>query len=119
MIESLSLTLLNRGLYGRPSTDDVFNITEGMTTYQHSITARGGCESATINIDVPLENAMQYLDCILRHVRVYDQYAQQIWSGFVNRVTVDYGSSTTSIGLESFCVTVYHVSKQRSDCHTV
>jgi hypothetical protein len=102
MIESLSLTLLNRGLYGRPSTDDVFNITDGMTTYQHSITARGGCESATINIDVPLDDAMQYLDCILRHVRVFDQYAQQIWSGFVNRVTVDYGSSTTSIGLENY-----------------
>lgn len=102
MIESLSLALLNRGQYGRPTTDDVFNITNGITTYQHSITARGGCESATINIDVLPDNAMQYLDCVLRHVRVYDQYAQQVWSGYVNRVTVDYGSSTTSIGLENY-----------------
>jgi hypothetical protein len=102
MIESLQISLLNKGIYSVPVTNDVFNITTGVTTYQHSISSRGGCESATINIDAPLETAIQYLDCVLRHVRVFDQYAQQIWGGYVNRVTVDYGSSTTSIGLENF-----------------
>jgi len=102
VIESLSVTLLNRGLYGRPTTESALSVLDGISTYQHSITARGGCESATINIDVPLENAMQYLDAILQHVRVYDQYAVQIWSGYVNRVVIDYGSSTTSIGLDNY-----------------
>lgn len=102
MIQSLNVVLLNRGQYGVPTTSDVLHITSGITTYQHAISAYGGCESATINLDTNLDTAMQYLDCVLRHVRVFDQYAQQIWCGYVNRVTVDFGSSTTSIGLENY-----------------
>jgi len=102
MIDTINVTILDRGAYSVPVYTNTFQVMQGITTYQHSISAQGGCDSATINLDVKLEDAVQYLDSILRHVRVYDQYAQQIWSGYINRVTIDYGSSTTSIGLDNF-----------------
>lgn len=102
MIDTITINILDRGTYSVPVTTSIFQIMQGVTTYQHSITAYGGCESATINLDVKIENAIQYLDFVLRHVRVYDQYGQPIWSGLINRVILDYGSTTTSIGLDNF-----------------
>lgn len=45
---------------------------------------------------------MSYLDMILRHIRVIDQYAQQVWTGIITSISVDYGSATTSIGIDNF-----------------
>ncbi len=100
--DSLTVNILNRGLYSVPVVNDLIQITGGLTTYQHSITARGGCESCTLTLDVSLTDAPQYLDMVLRHVRVIDQYAQQIWTGIISSVTVDYGSATTSVGIDNF-----------------
>lgn len=100
--DSLTVNILNRGLYSVPVVNDLIQITGGLTTYQHSITARGGCESCTLTLDVSLSDAPQYLDMVLRHIRVIDQYAQQIWTGIITSVTVDYGSATTSVGIDNF-----------------
>jgi hypothetical protein len=39
---------------------------------------------------------------VLRHIRVIDQYAQQVWAGIITSITVDYGSATTSVGIDNF-----------------
>jgi len=100
--DSLTVNIMNRGLYSVPVVNDLIQITGGLSTYQHSITARGGCESCTLTLDVSLTDAPQYLDTVLRHVRVVDQYAQQIWTGIISSVAVDYGSATTSVGIDNF-----------------
>lgn len=101
-IDSLTINILNRGNYSVPVVNSVYQITSGLSTYQHSITARGGCESCTLTLDVPLDRVSLYLDMILRHVRVIDQYAQQVWAGIISSITIDYGSATTSVGIDNF-----------------
>ena len=102
MIDKLTINLLTGASYNTPIYTNVTQIAGNISEYSHSITALGGCESATIKLEVPVKQAAQYLNSILNHVRVYDQYAQQIWCGFVNRVTIDFGSATTSIGVENY-----------------
>lgn len=101
-VNSLTINILNRGLYSIPVVNNIYQITGGLSTYQHSITSRGGCESCTLTLDIPLEQVSQYLNMILCHIRVFDQYAQQIWSGIISSVSVDYGSATTSVGIDNF-----------------
>lgn len=101
-VDSLTINILNRGLYSIPVVNNIYQITGGLSTYQHSITSHGGCESCTLTLDIPLEQVSQYLDMILCHIRVFDQYAQQIWSGIISSVSVDYGSATTSVGIDNF-----------------
>lgn len=101
MIEGLRIDVIDGGAYSIPDYFTLTSIT-GLTTYQHSITAQGGCESATIDFDAAVNKASDYVEFVLRHVIVYDQYGVQIWCGFINRVVLDYGSSVVSIGVESF-----------------
>lgn len=102
MIDNITVSVLNRGDYSVPVRSNLEQITGNITTYQHSITAMGGSESCTITLDVDPVNASDYLDYFLRHIRVYDQYAQQIWSGIITKIDVDYGSAVTSIGIDNF-----------------
>lgn len=102
MIDNITVNVLNRGQYSIPVQSNLEQITGNITTYQHSITAMGGSESCTITIDANPVNASNYLDYFLRHIRVYDQYAQQIWSGIITKVDIDYGSATTSVGVDNF-----------------
>lgn len=101
-VDSLTVNILGRGTYSVPVANNLMQITGGLSTYQHSITARGGCESCVLTLDVPLTDALQYIDLILNHIRVIDQHAQQIWSGIISSITIDYGSATTSIGIDNF-----------------
>ena len=98
---SLSVSILDRGTYSVPIQSTFLQIS-GLSTYQHSITARGGCESCSLTLDVKLEEASMYIESFLKHIRVTDQYAQQVWNGIISSVTVDYGSATTSIGVDNF-----------------
>jgi hypothetical protein len=102
MIDKLTVNLISGGLYNVPIYSNVTQIAGNISEYSHSITALGGCESATIKLDIPINQVEKYLNLILNHIRINDQYAQQIWCGFVNRVTVDFGSATTSIGVENY-----------------
>jgi hypothetical protein len=100
MIDAITIEVIGTSTYGIP---DYYNVTflTGMTTYQHSITAQGGCESCTIDFDAPINKASDYTGYVLRHVVAYDQYGVAIWRGFINRVVIDYGSTVTSVGVES------------------
>jgi len=101
MINQISVNLINKGTYGIPITNDIVKI-DGMTSYSHSITSQGGCESCNIKFDVSPKKAIDYIDAILKHIRVYDNFGYQIWTGFVNQVTIDFGSSTTSVGANDY-----------------
>lgn len=101
MINQIAVNLINKGTYAIPNTSDIVQIT-GLNSYAHSITSQGGCESCTIKFDVSPSRAIDYLDAILKHIRVYDNFGYQIWCGFVNQVTIDFGSSTTSVGLNDY-----------------
>lgn len=100
--ESLTINILSRGTYSVPVNSNLMQITGGINMYSHSITARGGCESCNFELDVPLEESNQYLDLILCHVRVIDQYAQQVWAGMISSIDISYGSATVSIGVDNF-----------------
>jgi hypothetical protein len=101
-VDSITVNVLDRGVYSVPISSSIFQISGNITTYQHSITARGGCESCSLTLDVRLEEASQYLDMILRHIRTIDQYSQQVWTGIITSITVDYGGATTSVGIDNF-----------------
>lgn len=100
-VSSLKVNILEKGAYSVP-IQAITQITSELTTYQHSITARGGCESCTLTFDVKIEEAGTYTDLFLKHIRVVDQYAQQIWNGIISSVTINYGSATTSVGIDNF-----------------
>lgn len=99
---SLTINILDRSTYSVPIQSTFFQITSGLSTYQHSITARGGCESCTLTLDVKVDEASMYIESFLKHIRVVDQYSQQIWNGIISSVIIDYGSATTSIGVDNF-----------------
>lgn len=102
MFIPLSITLYPNGDYNYPLLENGFSITGSIASYSHSVTANGGCESASIKLEVPIDIAAQYLNYILYHVRVFDEYSQQIWLGYINNITLDYGSSTTTIGVNNY-----------------
>lgn len=102
MFIPVSISLYPNGVYNSPVLQNAMQITGNISSYSHSITARGGCESASIRLEVPIEIATQYLNYILYHVRVYDEYSQQIWLGYISNVSLDYGNSTTTIGIENY-----------------
>lgn len=102
MFIPISVILYPNGDYNYPLLQNALSITQGITSYSHSITSNGGCESAEIKLEMPLDIASQYLNYILYHVRVYDEYSQQVWLGYINNVTLDYGGSTTTIGVNNY-----------------
>lgn len=102
MFIPVSISLYPNGIYNKPTSENAISITGNISSYAHSITARGGCESATIKLEVPLEIAVQYLNYILYHVKVHDEYSQQIWLGYIGSISLDFGNSTTTIGIDNY-----------------
>lgn len=102
MFIPVSVFMYPNGNYNVPVLQNGISLTGNISSYFHSITARGGCESAIIKMEVPIDDANQYLNYILNHIRVFDEYSQQIWLGYISSVTLDYGSSTTTVGVENY-----------------
>ena len=102
MFIPISIMLYPSGPFLAPKLKNGISITSNVTSYSHSITANGGCESASIKLEVPIDYASQYLNYILHDIRVSDEYAQLIWLGFVSSITLDYGNSTTTIGINNY-----------------
>jgi hypothetical protein len=102
MFIPISISLYPNGNYNYPILQNGISITSNISSYAHSITSNGGCESATIKMEMPIDIASQYLNYILYHVRVFDEYSQQIWIGYINSIQLDYGSSITTIGVNNY-----------------
>lgn len=102
MFIPVSIMLYPSGPYLIPQLKNGIPISQTITSYSHSIVANGGCESASIKLEVPIETASEYLQYILYDVRVSDEYSQLIWLGYINRISLEYGGNTTTIGVNNY-----------------
>lgn len=70
-------------------------ITDQLSSYNHTVTAFGGYQQANFEIDDKLVKVEDWLERgLMRHIEVYDQTLTRIWEGFVNQITVTIGSLT-------------------------
>lgn len=75
------------------------NITTIQSNYSHSISAFGGYDMASFNVDTNVTDLEDWLENgLMRHIVVYDEAQNVMWEGFVNRVSVSYGPLVISRG---------------------
>jgi len=67
--------------------------------YEHSISANGGYDTATLSINDTRDNLEEWFsDGLGRHIVVYGLGAEVIWEGFVNQITIQLGALSASRG---------------------
>ena len=87
------LSIIASGQKWRPSHQDTWHLTQQVHNYTHTIQAVGGYWSAQFTIRGGRNTADDWLqDGLGRHIEVYDDTLSTAWEGFVNKVTVNYGS---------------------------
>lgn len=69
-----------------------------MSGYSHTISAFGGYDKATININYNQVNAEDWIDRLGFHVEVFNPALDKIWEGFINKITISVGSLTVTRG---------------------
>lgn len=70
-----------------------------INSYQHSISALGGYNSATIVINDRQMNIEDWLsDGLMRHIEVYNPALVKIWEGFVNEIVITLGALSVTRG---------------------
>lgn len=76
------------------------NLFRSATSYEHTISATFGFESATIERVTTLDAAMTFTDLLLAPLIVYGPDASTIWEGYLNSVTIDAGGRARSVSLD-------------------
>lgn len=70
-----------------------------VTGYSHEIQARAGWYSAQVGMVGTLPDLEDWFENGLgRHIQILDQYANWVWAGFVNQISLNVGSVTETIG---------------------
>jgi hypothetical protein len=73
-------------------------IAQKATGYSHTISAFGGYDRASININYNLVNAEDWIDRVGYHVEVWSPSLEKIWEGFINKITITAGSLSVTRG---------------------
>jgi hypothetical protein len=60
--------------------------------------ADGGCLSSSLSASIPAWDGARWLSSLGYDMVVYNQAAQNIWQGFVNKVTVNNGGTSYTVG---------------------
>ena len=68
------------------------------TGYSHTISAFGGYDSATINVNYALSKAEDWVDRLGYHIEVYSSALDKIWEGFINKITITAGALSVTRG---------------------
>ena len=78
---------------------DSWHLTQQIHKYQHIIEALGGYWSASFTIRGGRHLADDWVqDGLGRHIEAYDHSLTQIWEGFANKITVNYGPLAATRG---------------------
>jgi len=110
--ESTDITVkVGPRLMGSMKGDATITLQETIDSYQHTITATGGYESAAFAFKANQQEAEDWLQYPLgRHVEVYDPSLSLVWEGFINEVKATIGPLSarqgplTDIANRTICV---------------
>ena len=68
------------------------------TGYSHTISAFGGYDTASLNINYNLVTAEDWIDRLGFHIEVYSPFLEKVWEGFINKITITAGSLSVTRG---------------------
>lgn len=97
----LTPVMYHIGAMGVPSTDAQI-VPLPWSRYEHTITARGGSESASLTLPLRnIEEADWFFQQLLAPMHVYGPDLQLLWTGYLTRVELRVGGKARSRGLDS------------------
>jgi hypothetical protein len=67
------------------------DISQVTTSYSHSLSAFGGFDTCTFNINYNLTEAEKWMDRLFCHVEVFSPSLRKVWEGFINKITLASG----------------------------
>jgi hypothetical protein len=93
----ISPWLYIRGGNGSPSTAVALpNVTSKLTRYSHTITATGGFESCTLNLEGTIEDGFDWLNQLGAAIICYSPFGLVMWEGQLSSVSFACGDESIS-----------------------
>lgn len=97
----IGVHLYTRGTGGVPATTVLADELRGrITSYSHSIAAVGGFESASVKLQVRLDEIPVIMTWLMRPVVMTGPDAETIWEGFLSGVSATIGQESIDLSLE-------------------
>lgn len=98
----LNINIFQSGIGGAPSTVDVGDLRERVSSYSHTITDQFGYESMSVTLTVSLAEAIDWLSIgLMRHAVVSSPYGRTVWEGVLTTVSAQIGQKPVTLSLDA------------------